>query len=478
VNPVGLEVLRRLHALLVGVHGVEGVQETLDAVVHGVRELLEFEIACISIVQPDGWLECVAVAGNDDARSAVLGGRRSTDELELERRFGELWGTLVFVHHTVSQSGAVGQNAWASDEEPAQGPDAWHPEDLLYAPLLSRAGEVLGTLCVDLPRNRRRPDAVQCQLLEMFAAHAAIAIETSRSLELVRSSETMMRLAFQGAGNPMALVSLDPRQRGQYLMANPALCRLLGRSEEQLRDMSVRDVMHPEELEQHTADVQRLLDNEVSGYVRERRYVRADGEVVWVELVVSRVDEVHGQQPYAMALMQDITDRRRAEAELERLAMHDSLTELPNRRALDQRLRRSIKLASSLGPGAVLYCDLDGFKAVNDLHGHAAGDRVLLAVADRLSTLVRGTDAVYRIGGDEFVVVADGMTSQRSADLAERIASSVRQPVELGELHVSVECSIGRAVLAADTVGDAVLQQADRAMYADKGADTYGLRIP
>jgi diguanylate cyclase (GGDEF)-like protein/PAS domain S-box-containing protein len=477
VQPFGLEALRRLQALLVGIHAVDGVTETLDAVTEGVCELLGFEVAAISTVQPDGWYECVAVAGNQDARAQALGSRRPPSELALERELGQLWGTLVFVDASVSRTSDLGPNAWVSDEEPTEGHNAWHPEDLLYAPLLARDGQMLGTLCVDMPADRLRPGPVQCQLLEMFAAHASIAIETSRSLERVRSSEITMRLAFEGAGNPMALVSLDPAERGRFLRANPALCRLLGRTEEELQTLTVRDVMHPAELDRHTADVDRLVNKELDGYVRERRYIRADGEVVWVELVVTMLDEVHGQQPYAMALMRDVTAQRRAEAELERRAMQDPLTDLPNRRALNERLQASVQLARSMGPGAVLFCDLDGFKAVNDAYGHAAGDQVLLAVADRLRRLVRGTDAVYRIGGDEFVVVADGMPATICAGLAKRIAASVGEPIALDDTSVRVQCSVGTAVLlpgAGD--GGSALDEADRAMYAVKTSDTSVVR--
>jgi diguanylate cyclase (GGDEF)-like protein/PAS domain S-box-containing protein len=479
VKPFGLEALRRLQAILVGIHAVDGVKETLDAVAEGVCELLGFEVAAISIVQPDGWYECVAVAGNHEARAQALGARRPPSELALERELGQLWGTLVFVDAAVSRTSSLGPNAWVSDEEPTQGHNAWHPEDLLYAPLLSRDGRMLGTLCVDMPADRLRPGPVQCQLLEMFAAHASIAIETSRSLERVRSSEITMRLAFEGAGNPMALVSLDPGDRGRYLRANPELCRLLGRTEQELQSMTVRDVMHRDELDGHTTDVDRLVNKELDGYVRERRYLRADGEIVWVELVVTMVDEVHGQQPYAMALMRDVTAHRRAEAELERRAMHDPLTELPNRRALFERLRASVQLARSVGPGAVLYCDLDGFKAVNDAYGHAAGDQVLLAVADRLRRLVRDTDTVYRIGGDEFVVVADGMPVNICAGLAERIAASVGEPIAVDHTSVRVQCSVGTAVLRPGSGdGRSALAAADRAMYAVKSRDTHAVHAP
>lgn len=90
-------------------------------------------------------------------------------------------------------------------------------------------------------------------------------------------------------------------------------------------------------------------------------------------------------------------------------------------------------MARTIGPGAVLFCDLDGFTSVNDELGHAAGDTVLLAVAERLSDMVRGTDAVYLIGGDEFVIVADGMPQQRLTLLAEAIASSVCVPVSVAD---------------------------------------------
>jgi diguanylate cyclase (GGDEF)-like protein len=174
---------------------------------------------------------------------------------------------------------------------------------------------------------------------------------------------------------------------------------------------------------------------------------------------------------------QDITERRRAEEELRSLtatlterAIRDQLTGLANRTLLEERLRAALSRDGRTGGStAVLFLDLDGFKAVNDRYGHAAGDRVLQTVAKRLAAAVRPSDTVARVGGDEFVVLVEGATDEGVARLAERLRDAVGEPLPTLDLKVGV--SVGVAVsTAGETEPMKLLQAADKAMYAIKGA--------
>ena len=155
-------------------------------------------------------------------------------------------------------------------------------------------------------------------------------------------------------------------------------------------------------------------------------------------------------------------------AELRHLALHDALTGLPNRTLVLDRLRHAVARARRSGrPAAVLFCDLDGFKAVNDGHGHERGDAVLCAVAARLTEAARASDTVGRLAGDEFVVVCEDLEGEDAVrDIAARLRAAVARPV--GGLAVDV--SIGGALWRDGDDAAALLQRADAAMYAVKGA--------
>ncbi len=156
----------------------------------------------------------------------------------------------------------------------------------------------------------------------------------------------------------------------------------------------------------------------------------------------------------------------RSAARIEDVAFRDPLTRLPNRRAFDQRLRRAQRDASGF---AVLYLDLDGFKAINDKHGHATGDRVLETVAARLQATMRDGDIVARLGGDEFAILLHAVTEEaRALTIAMRVRQTLTAPLTVGE-RLNVGASIGVALFPHDTDDlDELLRRADRAMYDAK----------
>jgi diguanylate cyclase (GGDEF)-like protein len=168
------------------------------------------------------------------------------------------------------------------------------------------------------------------------------------------------------------------------------------------------------------------------------------------------------------------------EEEITRLALHDPLTGLPNRRLLALRLEHAIAQARREGGGlALLLVDLDGFKPVNDQHGHAAGDTVLVEVGRRLGALVRAGETVARLGGDEFVVVlGPGNSAETAARVAERLVEHLSRPVALPASEVQVGASVGIALWPADGAGaEELLREADAALYRAKGQARGGLRL-
>jgi diguanylate cyclase (GGDEF)-like protein len=174
----------------------------------------------------------------------------------------------------------------------------------------------------------------------------------------------------------------------------------------------------------------------------------------------------------------DITERKEAEDKVRYLAHHDDLTRLPNRMAFQERLDHALSISRASGRGAaVLYLDLDGFKLVNDSHGHEIGDRVLAESALRMQACVRTMDTVARLGGDEFAVVVPFLEAPATAArLAERLVQRLAQPFVFDTITAQIGASIGIALFPQDaaSAGD-LLQQADRALYEAKkaGRGTY-----
>ncbi|NMM36589.1 MAG: PAS domain S-box protein [Glaciimonas sp.] len=229
--------------------------------------------------------------------------------------------------------------------------------------------------------------------------------------------------------------------------------------------------------EAHHSGMRRYLSSGQTKVLNQRLElpaIRRDGTTLPVEVRI-RAIELDGQTIFS-AFLHDITERKLAEEAREREARHDSLTGLPNRRALFEMLPQAIARSDRNGKGvALLFLDLDGFKAVNDAWGHEAGDNLLVEIARRLSDCIRQTDSVARLGGDEFTVLLEGLsiTGRNDAiDIAEKLLASIQEPVLLGTASAHVSASIGIAFHFPGTKvsPDQLVKTADTAMYEAKRA--------
>jgi diguanylate cyclase (GGDEF)-like protein/PAS domain S-box-containing protein len=264
----------------------------------------------------------------------------------------------------------------------------------------------------------------------------------------------------------MAIVDL----LGTLLQVNDALCAIIGRSRGELVGARLETITDPADVANDVELRACLLAGELSSYQIEKRYRREDGGVVWVLVSVAAVCNADGEPLYIVKNVQDITDRKRAEAELAHTALHDPLTDLPNRILFTDRLRGALARAERRpGSVAVLYVDLDGFKSINDSLGHYAGDAVLVQMAERLRGLLRPGDTVARLGGDEFAMCCEDISDPDvAATIADRIAAALQQPMPVGGTERVVSASVGVALSQADSDVDSMIRDADVAMYRAK----------
>ena len=285
-------------------------------------------------------------------------------------------------------------------------------------------------------------------------------------------SERQFRAAFTHA--PVGMLRLSDERL--ILEANLAFHKLLGVAGGELVGRSLDDLSHPEDVSATTRRLHRLIGGGAGAGAStvqvETRFVHRDGHPVWTVLSAARLED-YDHFPYTLGQVVDITDRKINEARLARQALHDPLTDLPNRLLLEERVNHALaRLAREPQRMAVLFIDLDGFKTVNDTFGHKAGDEVLGEVATRLGFVVRPGDTVARLGGDEFVVLCEDLPEHAidvAAALASRIIQAISHPFRHGDHQVLLSASIGISQPTPATTNAAVLlAEADAAMYRAK----------
>ncbi|WP_426595305.1 putative bifunctional diguanylate cyclase/phosphodiesterase [Cellulomonas sp. McL0617] len=283
-------------------------------------------------------------------------------------------------------------------------------------------------------------------------------------------SEMQFRVAMENAPIGMALVDLD----WHIVEANAAFAELLGTSVGALRGYRMEDLSTPDSRPAERLEVDRLLGGGQHRFSLEKKYQRADGHLVWVALDAALVRTPSGQPDHFVVQVRDSTESRLQAEMLTHRAMHDPLTGLANRTLLQEVLQSVLEQPGVGHRVAVLACDLDGFKEINDRYGHAAGDEVLVHVAGvlRAATARRGT--VARLGGDEFVVVVQDLDAARAVfDVAQAVHAGLRETVRVGRRRLTVAASIGIALADPETAAGgapALLAAADAALYRAKGS--------
>jgi diguanylate cyclase (GGDEF)-like protein/PAS domain S-box-containing protein len=258
--------------------------------------------------------------------------------------------------------------------------------------------------------------------------------------------------------------------RGMVVELNPALTSISGYRRGDLVGANVLQFLLPDEVQAAQQRIQHAM-KESGHYQGEHWIARKDGQKVAVLLTVSSVPTHTGDGVQYVAMLADISGIRRRQEQLEHVARHDALTDLPNRSLFAERLQRAMGLARRQDMTvAVVFVDLDGFKAINDRHGHAAGDELLVLVAARLKESLREVDTLARIGGDEFAAVLVNVKGLEECEaLAQRMLRACSEPAIAGGAVCVISASIGVTLFPGDGLEpEAMLAHADMAMYQAK----------
>jgi len=356
-----------------------------------------------------------------------------------------------------------------------------HMRPLLVQEAFAHGGEDEAPRVLGVPGRRGSDDVrwlhVRSRVVDRGPGEDSVTMVTimdttgmREAAEELSRSDAQFRRALENAPVGLALVDLEWR----LMEVNRAFAEMMGSTVSALRSTPFSALSHPQDLELEREQLQRLYDGQQSTFSTEKRYVRADGNVVWAVLDVSLIRYAGGAPDHYVVQVRDSTDDRMHSELLAHRAMHDPLTGLANRTLLQDVLQQVLEQPDVLGKVGVLAVDLDGFKGLNDRFGHATGDNALVHVAGVLRTATAGRGTVSRIGGDEFVIVVqDNDVSRAMFEIATSIHEGLRRPLQVKRHQVTLKASIGIAMADDESVSGgapSLLSAADAAMYRAKAS--------
>jgi diguanylate cyclase (GGDEF)-like protein/PAS domain S-box-containing protein len=335
---------------------------------------------------------------------------------------------------------------------------------------LRTADRTFGVLTVQSYSESIRYGESEKEILRFVSSHIASAVEKKRSAEALAQSERQYRSLFENAND--AVFIIDPETR-RILQANHRAAETYGFSAETLVGMRYDDLVDP-----HASGIGGMLSSVGEGSMRNVGAAHRSRDGSPIDVLVSASMMEYEGRPAILSINRDVTDTKRAEKQIERLAYQDPLTGLANRLRFEDRLALALAGARREDHGlAVLFIDLDRFKVVNDSLGHKVGDQLLRQVAERLAPLIRMSDTLARVGGDEFILLLSRIEQRESAGLvARKIQDLFRPAFRVAGRDLFVTPSIGISVFPDDgDDADSIVKNADVAMYVAKqrGRDNY-----
>ncbi|WP_164857188.1 sensor domain-containing diguanylate cyclase [Sphingomonas crocodyli] len=445
------QALLALQSVIAAADG--NVEQAIGAVLDGALLMLpSADGALVAVSEPAG-LICKAARGSFES----LAGRR-----------------LDGVTHSAELALSNGRYVYAADIEQSGG----------FAPVIVRLG-IRSIAVVPIPFRSghvgvlkigaMRPDAFTEDhqiAIRLLAGPLALAFLGNAHLEESEGHESAHRrfvATFEQAAVGMALVGPD----GGFLRVNERFCRIAGYTNDQLLAGGFQQITHPDDLEIDEHHVAELIEGVTDNYTLEKRYIRSDGEVVWVNLTVSLVRDQTGAPEFFVAVVEDISARKTAE----QAARRDSLTGLLNRRGLIELLDQMLDPAISGEAFVLAFLDMDGFKGVNDQLGHDEGDRCLVSIAETLIMSRRRGDRLARLGGDEFVMILPRTAGEDARPLIEAACGAIKSEATTCGWPISVSAGAVAVPAAAGCQATDIIAAADRLMYHAKRSKGAKLRI-
>ncbi len=525
VAPPDPSAIARLRALLDVTRLVRAETDPntiLEAIADSIATSLGFRTVVVNTYRP-AWndFEVTTVYGSDEARRTLLGDALPWDAWEplLDGRYA-LGGAYMIPHGAFDWEDDVGRR-YIPDWEPSASPDAWHPDDELFVPMRHTDGHLLGIISVGEPRSGTRPSAHDVAGLVAVADHAALALQSAQEAaaaafhraalrQLLQVSSRLTETLSAGAilqsvcegisealGFDKVCIDLPDPVTGVFTSRAATGWTLEDmRQNTPLTLWELAPLLDPpferqgcfllslEDAMARLPDALKMRRSEMNGHgphAWDRHWLTVpmydrDGEVIgliWADDPRNRLlpstELLQALRVFANQATAALDSAARFE-EMRFLAEHDPLTRLYNRRAFNHRLRVEAARARRYGtPFALVVLDVDGFKGINDVYGHLAGDAALARVADLLGHMLRAADAAFRIGGDEFALILPELDHTAADPTVRRIAAHLEQ-VCAAEGH-PVTASFGVAVFGGDVHDpETLLRAADAAMYAAKRA--------
>jgi diguanylate cyclase (GGDEF)-like protein/PAS domain S-box-containing protein len=345
----------------------------------------------------------------------------------------------------------------------------------MSVPLISR-DEVIGVLHF----RSKKPDAYKEQdlrLAERIGAQIAGAIANAKMYADLKKTEKTLRESegrFRGLVEQAAVgVAEIEMSTGRFFTVNRRLCEMVGRTEAEMLSTTFDAITHPEDLHLHEEKAALLMAGKIGHYSLEKRYLRKDGETVWINTTVSPLWKPGEKPGRNMIVIEDITERKRMEAELREMSLRDLLTELYNRRGFIALAEQQLKAANrARRPLKLTFIDCDRLKWINDALGHQEGDRALIDTAHILRQTFRGSDIIARLGGDEFAILSLDVAEMNHEDFSRRLQQHINAYNEMESRPYKLSLSWGMALYNPESPIslDQLISAADGLMYDQKKA--------
>ncbi|AQS60004.1 putative bifunctional diguanylate cyclase/phosphodiesterase [Desulforamulus ferrireducens] len=290
-----------------------------------------------------------------------------------------------------------------------------------------------------------------------------------RSAKEYCPNEEKFRAVFEKAGIGIVLTDMQ----GVIKESNPAIQQMLGYSGEELARMTIRQITYPADMALDKKMFQGLMAGEYDSYQMEKRYLRKDGQIFWAKIIVSLIHDIDGKPQHIIGMVEDISLRKQAEEQLEYLASHDPLTNIPNRYSLEKYLAKVSEKSKQGANNVLLILGLDHFKLANDTLGHIVGDHFLVNLVSLLRSHLRPGDFLARLAGDEFAVVLEEVDLEQARQIAEHLREAVEKAdfcMITTENCLNLTISIGVIRIDGSLDINRLLSHADLALHAAKAA--------